>query len=239
MSEQRIGKWMFTYTGAKFWPLDPRPEEMPIETIAYALSKQCRYAGHVARFFSVAEHSIWITVAYLLRSAQWTAFSFEPIKDVSSAVECAKRHVRATDPGGQEIITALWCLLHDAPETWLQDRIRPLKDLDLEYRSAEAKVEGVVATRFDLPLPIPAEVHELDHRIVLDEIPALIPPVEYCEGVEVADLNVLIDWITDEKPIGIPGHLFGKRDTDDVAETFLGLFRFLTARRPVSDRTWG
>lgn len=237
MSEQRIGKWMFTYTGAKFWPLDPRPEEMPIETIAYALSKQCRYAGHVTRFFSVAEHSIWITVAYLLRNAQWTAFSFESIKDVSSAVECAKRHVRATDPGGQEIITALWCLLHDAPETWLQDRIRPLKDLDLKYRSAEAKVEGVVAIRFDLPLPIPAEVHELDHRIVLDEVLWLIATEEEC--TEVFGAVDMIDWITDEEPIGIPGQLFGKQGMDEVAKTFLSLFRFLTARRPVFDRTWG
>lgn len=56
----RKGDWMQTYSGRKFWPLDPRPEEVHIEDIAHSLSLQCRYAGHCIRFYSVAEHSVHI-----------------------------------------------------------------------------------------------------------------------------------------------------------------------------------
>lgn len=52
------GPWIQTYTGKKFFPLNPRPEEVCIEDIAHALSMSCRYTGHTTEFYSVAEHSI-------------------------------------------------------------------------------------------------------------------------------------------------------------------------------------
>lgn len=54
------GQWLQTFTGRKFWPLDPRPEDVCIEDVAHALAHQCRYAGHCARFYSVAEHSVLV-----------------------------------------------------------------------------------------------------------------------------------------------------------------------------------
>lgn len=44
---------------------DPQPETISIEDIAWALSMTCRFGGHVARFYSVAEHAV--LVALLLR----------------------------------------------------------------------------------------------------------------------------------------------------------------------------
>lgn len=52
------GNWIQTYSGKKFYALDPQPEDICIEDIAHALSRMCRYAGHCNRFYSVAEHSI-------------------------------------------------------------------------------------------------------------------------------------------------------------------------------------
>lgn len=52
----RKGDWMQTYTGRQFWPLDPRPDDVDIRDIARSLSMMCRYAGHVRKFYSVAEH---------------------------------------------------------------------------------------------------------------------------------------------------------------------------------------
>jgi len=52
----RNGDWIQTYTGRRFWPLDPLPEDVDIFDIAHSLSMTCRYAGHVRRFYSVAEH---------------------------------------------------------------------------------------------------------------------------------------------------------------------------------------
>lgn len=53
--------WIETYTGKKFYPLDPRPEDVCIEDIAHSLSMQCRFNGHTRVFYSVAEHSLIIS----------------------------------------------------------------------------------------------------------------------------------------------------------------------------------
>ncbi|MEB2845953.1 hypothetical protein [Endobacterium cereale] len=62
---ERYGDFMQTYTGKKFWPMDPRVEEVDIRDIAHSLAMQCRYAGHCRRFYSVAEHCV-IMVDWLL-----------------------------------------------------------------------------------------------------------------------------------------------------------------------------
>lgn len=56
---QRKGDWMQVASGRKFWPLDPRADEVCIEDVAHGLSMLCRFGGHVQRFYSVAEHSVW------------------------------------------------------------------------------------------------------------------------------------------------------------------------------------
>lgn len=56
----RVGSFMQTFTGRKYWPMDPKPHEVYIEDIAHSLAYQCRYAGHCIKFYSVAEHSILI-----------------------------------------------------------------------------------------------------------------------------------------------------------------------------------
>ena len=50
--------WIQTHSGKRFYPLNPTPSSIDINDIAAALSKQCRYAGHCLRFYSVAEHCV-------------------------------------------------------------------------------------------------------------------------------------------------------------------------------------
>lgn len=57
----RHGDWMQTFSGKQFWPLDPRASEVDIVDIAHSLSQQCRYGGHCERFYSVAEHSVYVS----------------------------------------------------------------------------------------------------------------------------------------------------------------------------------
>ena len=57
------GDWMQTYTGHRYYPLTPQPEEIFPEDIAHALAMLCRYGGHVDRFYSVAEHCVLMSRA--------------------------------------------------------------------------------------------------------------------------------------------------------------------------------
>lgn len=128
----RKGDWMITYTGAAFWPLDPRADEIRLDDIAAALSKLCRYGGHTIRYYSVAEHCV---------------------------------HAASKAPEGLELAA----LMHDASEAYLSDVIRPIKAHLTNYKTIEAELERVIAQRFGLPYPLPAEVKALDERMIADE----------------------------------------------------------------------
>lgn len=69
--DDRVGDWIQVYTGNRFWPLDPRPEEVNIEDIAHALSMKCRFGGHCLRFYSVAEHSVIVSYFVPAQHALW------------------------------------------------------------------------------------------------------------------------------------------------------------------------
>lgn len=56
------GPWMGTYSGGKFYPLDPRVEEIHLEDIIHHLANTCRYGGAVRNFYSVAEHSVLVSL---------------------------------------------------------------------------------------------------------------------------------------------------------------------------------
>jgi 5'-deoxynucleotidase YfbR-like HD superfamily hydrolase len=47
-----------THNGTKFFPFDPKEDQVFLEDIARALSRLVRYNGHTTHGFSVAQHSI-------------------------------------------------------------------------------------------------------------------------------------------------------------------------------------
>jgi hypothetical protein len=60
-----------TLSGIRFWPLLPNPADIRIEDIAHALSNQCRFAGHLREFYSVAEHSVRVSKHCRPEDALW------------------------------------------------------------------------------------------------------------------------------------------------------------------------
>ncbi len=58
----RRGTWVQTYSGRKFWPLSPRPEDIAIEDIAIGLSRENRYGKQTIGSYKVAEHSVIVSV---------------------------------------------------------------------------------------------------------------------------------------------------------------------------------
>ena len=81
---------------------------------------------------------------------------------------------RACDPRD-----ALWGLLHDASEAYLQDMIRPLKrspGFADRYLEAEVRLQAVICDRFGLPCEEPASVHRADVAVLLAEARDLLAP---------------------------------------------------------------
>lgn len=50
--------YVSTYLGNRFYPLEPRIDQVAIEDIAHGLAFQCRFNGQTCEFYSVAQHSL-------------------------------------------------------------------------------------------------------------------------------------------------------------------------------------
>jgi 5'-deoxynucleotidase YfbR-like HD superfamily hydrolase len=58
-STEPAGPWIQTHSGTRFYASSPT---FRIDDIAHALGMQCRYAGHTRYFYSVAEHSVIVSL---------------------------------------------------------------------------------------------------------------------------------------------------------------------------------
>lgn len=59
---RRREHWIQTFTGRRFYPLAPSPDDVCLEDIAHALAMICRWGGHVRHHFSVGQHSINVSL---------------------------------------------------------------------------------------------------------------------------------------------------------------------------------
>lgn len=56
------GPWLLTFTGRRFFPFEPSAEEVDIRDIAHALANVCRFGGHTRDHYSVAQHSVLVSL---------------------------------------------------------------------------------------------------------------------------------------------------------------------------------
>jgi len=54
--------YIHTNSGIHAYPLDLKPEQVNINDIAHALGHQCRFSGHCDWFYSVGQHSYYVSV---------------------------------------------------------------------------------------------------------------------------------------------------------------------------------
>lgn len=147
--------WIMTASGRPFWPLEPRLEDIAIEDIAHHLSNLCRFTGAVRLFYSVAQHSVEVSLAM-----------------APHLVTARHRSL------------GLYGLLHDGSEAYLMDVPRPLKHDSqfAAYRAAEARLQRVIYAAFGLdPDDEPAELKLVDRRMLRTEQRDLMPPAALAE----------------------------------------------------------
>ena len=140
---ERKGDFVETFTGRKFWPLDPRPEDVCIEDIAHSLSMQCRFNGHCSTFYSVAEHSIIVAKELAARDYYPGIQLRGLLHDAAEAYCCdiprpLKKHIVMYS--GIEFVVQKAILAHfDLPVKILNHLAYLIKDIDTSVMVYEAE----------------------------------------------------------------------------------------------------
>ena len=143
----RRGDWMHTFTGKRFYLIDPRPEEVSMTDIAHALSQLCRFTGHTRRFYSVAEHCC--------RMYDQTDGWDTPLRDWALMHDAAEAYVGDMNRP-------------------LKRGCGPVGD---RFREVEENILRAVAERFGLPWPMSDEIDRLDARMLVTEGEQVFDPV--------------------------------------------------------------
>lgn len=90
----RKGDWIQTHLGIRFYPLDPRPEEVEVQDIAHALSLMCRFGGHIREFYSVAQHSVYVSQCVPKEYRLWALLHDAAEAYISDLCAPVKRSIR-------------------------------------------------------------------------------------------------------------------------------------------------
>lgn len=210
----RHGDWIQTYTGKRFYPLDPRADDIDLVDIAHALSLVTRFGGHAVRHYSVAEHSI--------------------------LVAC---HVARDDPDPQVVLAALLhdaseAYLGDVPRP-----LKHLPEW-VAYREAEARVEQIIAAKYGLPWPMPAVVAHHDHRALATEYRDLVAIKSTPWNLGAEPWEDMPTGCLASNPSGALEPMFCERgrlrifDMARIGQTFLAMARHLTGDTTLAVHEW-
>lgn len=131
--------WIQTFTGKKFYPLEPKMEDICIEDIAHSLSMQCRFNGHCKQFYSVAQHSVAMVNCWFPKPSQKKFARYALLHDASEAY------------------------LSDIPRP-----IKHLPEFSF-YRDAEKKLQEMIYIKFGLNPVEPTEIKSADWEILCEE----------------------------------------------------------------------
>ncbi len=91
----------------------------------------------------------------------------------------------------------LQALLHDAPEAYIGDMARPLKDLCPDFRAVEAKLWEAIAEKFGVAVELSEEVKAADDVMLVTERRDLMPNADDWgwEGAPAPDKAIIQPWL--------------------------------------------
>lgn len=161
----RVGGSIGTFAGNRVYPLDADPDTIDIKDIAHALSNQCRFSGHVKKFYSVAEHSVRVS---------------ELLKNSFTSTELALAGL---------MHDSTEAYLVDLPRP-----IKHTAGFGDMYRDAEDRLYVVIARKYGLPIPIPQKVHEADNIMLATELRDLMGVNVLWDGAPSPNDTVIKPW---------------------------------------------
>lgn len=188
--------------------LNPLPEQICIEDIAWSLSRQARYAGHTISplIYSIGQHSL--VVEGLVRR----------LKDKS---ETALRQSFYDETGfhgevGHHVFAAgvlLYALLHDASEAYLLDIPTPLKQLPgvkEAYGPLEDKMMSVIweALKLDPPSSTSIDIIKWADKYALTVEAYNLIPSRGANWTRLIELDLLA--LNDFMPPAEPAHVYSQ-----------------------------
>lgn len=141
--------WIQTFTGKKFYPLEPNINDICVEDIAHSLSMQCRFVGHSKQFYSVAQHSVAMVNGWFPGPENKDLAKYALLHDASEAY------------------------LSDLPRP-----LKHLPQFQF-YRDAEKHLSELIYIRFGLNPIEPEAIKKADWEILCEEAmsPKLMSPL--------------------------------------------------------------
>jgi hypothetical protein len=121
-----------TFSGKRFWPLDPRTEDICLADIAHGLAGEGRWSNQTKARINVAWHSNRV-----------------------------RRLAMLVAPKDLRLMAGLYAQLHDAHEAYLKDIPRPLKSLLPQYGPAAEACDKCIFEHFGLDQIMPPVIFEV------------------------------------------------------------------------------
>jgi uncharacterized protein len=164
------GPYLQTVSGRWVNPFDPDPDQLDAGDIARALANQCRFGGHCAVFYSVAQHSVIVSEIVEQRGGD--------TEDVFAAL----------------MHDATEAYLGDMPHP-----LKHRSPLGAAFKEAEDHLERALREHFAIKADVP-EIKRADRALLATERRAFSAETWHwpeLDGVEPLDIE-LIAWSPDE-----------------------------------------
>lgn len=166
-SRAREGNFVETFSGRRFYPFDPSPDEVRLADIAWGLARTCRFGGHCRHFYSVALHSLHVGSELADRGPRMELYGL--FHDAGEAyIGDVPRPIKVEFDGlaraEDRILEAVWTAFDLAPPTeeeWAA--VMAADDRLLAYEAAELLADGSWA----------AEPPDLDYELRVDDVGAV------------------------------------------------------------------
>ena len=164
------GPFLQTVSGRWVNPFDPDPDQLDAGDIARALANQCRFGGHSRVFYSVAQHSVILSLLVEQRGGD--------IEDVFAAL----------------MHDATEAYLGDMPHP-----LKHRSPLGAVFKQAEDHLAHAIRARFRIKPDVP-EIKRVDRALLASERRAFSAERWHwpeLEGVEPLDIE-LTAWLPDQ-----------------------------------------